>query len=390
MDTPSWNANIILLYITSFLKNAQFFGAISIPFLLDKLQLDYFRIAMLELFFMVCIFVLEMPTGVVADKFGRKYSIISALLLSSLSIGLFGLADAYWVLFIAELLGAAGVAFLSGADQALLYDTLISAGRKKDGKHVLAKYDAFGTLGIIIAMPLGSFIVGHLEYPKGLSVAFYLTALAYASALMFIACINEPKRKSINEDWLQLGLKGIKGVWTSPKLRRLALNSSLISASTFFILWFYQPLSGFAGIPVAYYGFVAAGFNGVALLLLLNMRSIEKMWNMASLLWWTAIIAGLGLLVLAFVHQMFVVLVAICGVAVARFLRKPVLNDYINQRIKSVRRATTLSAVSMIERISIGAGYILVALLTDISLSLILVVLGVLTMIFAVMTRIRH
>jgi len=127
----------------------------------------------------------------------------------------------------------------------------------------------------------------------------------------------------------------------------------------------------------------------VALLLLLNMRSIEKMWNMASLLWWTAIIAGLGLLVLAFVHQMFVVLVAICGVAVARFLRKPVLNDYINQRIKSVRRATTLSAVSMIERISIGAGYILVALLTDISLSLILVVLGVLTMIFAVLTRIR-
>ena len=72
-DTKS---NIYKMYLVNFLKNLQFFGAVAIPFFLDWAKADYTRIFILQASFMFWVFVLEIPTGVVADKFGRKASII--------------------------------------------------------------------------------------------------------------------------------------------------------------------------------------------------------------------------------------------------------------------------------------------------------------------------
>ena len=65
-------SNIWKMYLLNFLRNLTFFGAVAVPFYLDWAKIDYTKIFILEDTFMFWIFVLEIPTGVVADKFGRK------------------------------------------------------------------------------------------------------------------------------------------------------------------------------------------------------------------------------------------------------------------------------------------------------------------------------
>jgi MFS family permease len=118
-------ANIRKAYAASFLKNLQFFGPISVPYFLDWLRVDYTRMFILQAWFLFWIFTLEIPTGVVADKFGRKVSVALGCLLFAADLLFFGLSRNYYLLFLAEFLGAVGMTFISGADQALFYDSLI-------------------------------------------------------------------------------------------------------------------------------------------------------------------------------------------------------------------------------------------------------------------------
>ena len=64
--------NISKIYLANFLKNLNFFGSIAIPFFIDWIQIDYTRIFLLQAWFIFWTFVLEIPTGIVADKWGSS------------------------------------------------------------------------------------------------------------------------------------------------------------------------------------------------------------------------------------------------------------------------------------------------------------------------------
>ena len=59
------------------------------------------------------------------------------------------------------------------------------------------------------------------------------------------------------------------------------------------MFWFYQPLAGSIGIDVAYYGFVGAGFNLFAMLLVLNVKKLEDSFGMKNILFYSAFIPSL-------------------------------------------------------------------------------------------------
>ena len=82
-------SNIRKAYVASFLKNLQFFGPISVPYFLDWLRVDYTRLFILQAWFLLWVFLLEIPTGVVADKFGRKISVALGCVLFSAGFNLF-------------------------------------------------------------------------------------------------------------------------------------------------------------------------------------------------------------------------------------------------------------------------------------------------------------
>jgi MFS family permease len=165
MKKPYAARNLRLLNAFNFLKSLQFFGAVAVPFFHDWAGLDYARMFTLEAFFVFSVFVLEIPTGVVADRFGRKWSLALGGAITSAAFILFGLFRSYPVYMAAEFLCAAGFSLFSGADRALLYDTLVAHGRESEGARILSRFGAMETAGIVLSFPLGSLFAGSSIFP---------------------------------------------------------------------------------------------------------------------------------------------------------------------------------------------------------------------------------
>src|SRR3989338_9896113 len=109
--------NIKKLYIFGFLYSLSFFGAISIPFFLDWGKLNYAQIFLIQLWFSFWLFILEVPTGVIADKIGRKMTLILSGFTASLGALLYGLFPNIYLFLLAELVFAIGMALRGGADK---------------------------------------------------------------------------------------------------------------------------------------------------------------------------------------------------------------------------------------------------------------------------------
>lgn len=385
MKSDRLKRNLRLLYAFNFLKSAQFFGAVAVPFFLDWAGLDYARMFTLEAFFVFSVFALEIPTGVIADRFGRKWSLALGGAFAAAAFVLFGSTRSYALYYLAEFLCAIGFTLFSGADRALLYDSLKAAGKESEGAKRLATFGAMETAGIVLGFPLGSLFAGSavLPYPETLRWAFIATGAMFLGSGLVALLLEEPRRESPKGSFVKAGIDGLRFVFASPRMRSFSVNYILISAMTFFMYWFYQSLVREAGFGVGVNGFVGAGFNLFATVLLLNAARIEKALGLRRLLFASSLVPGLLYLALAANRSAWVALPAAFLIVGFKHLRAPILSDLMNAEMESSNRATVLSGISMLERAVIMAFYPLLGFLADRSLSWTFLILGAATVAFA-------
>lgn len=380
-------ANIQKAYAAAFLKNLQFFGPISVPYFIDWLRVDYTRMFILQAWFLFWVFALEIPTGVVADKFGRKISVALGCLLFGADMLFFGLSQNYYLLFLGEFLGAAGMTFISGADQALFYDSLIEIGEQDRARFFFSRYEAAGTLGLLVSFPIGSTVAGMGDYPDRLPTTFLFSAVSAVTAAFAYAWMSEPPRSKPKEGFIRMGVQGFKTLFAQQHLRAFVLNTVTISAVTFFVFWFYQPVVQRAGLSIAYLGWIAAGFNLFSTLLLTQVMRLEKVLGVRRLLSLSALIPGVLFIALGIWRMPVFTIPALFLLVGCKVIRIPVLNEYINRHIESENRATMISSVSLLERSVTFLLYPVVGLLADVSLDYALWFLGGVAVLFALATR---
>lgn len=384
--------NIRLMYFINFLRHLEFWGALSIPFLLEWGQLNFTKAFLLQAWFVFWIFLLEIPTGVVADKFGRKASILLSGIFTSLSFFTYTIRPDFYLFLFAEFLGALGFALISGAEGAMIYDTLKQIKKTSESKRAFANYHISGTLGIILAFPTGSMLVGNLgiPYPNNLAFVVFLTGFIIMASAAVSLLLQEPKRTRPAETYIQMGIKGFHYLSRHKRLRPLAFNYALISAITFFMYWLYQPIAGSAGIDIKYYGFIGASYNILAILLLSKVKLWEKIIGPRNLLYITAFIPGIFYIILGFTKIIWIMLPSVLLIASFRGLREPLFSHYMNYYIKSSNRATVLSSINMLQKLVTMILYPLIGFLLDISLDYTLVLLGLFTLIFAFMSKVEE
>ena len=396
-------SSLRLLYLFNFLKSLQFFGALAVPFYLHRAGLDYFRMFVLEAIFSVCMIALEIPTGVVADRAGRRVSLFAGALAFGAGFLVFGLTVSYALLAAAEVVCALGMCLLSGADRALVYELAVEggAGAAADAEGdpgkpaavaagesalggagrptaVAARYDAFGTAGLLIAFPAGTLFAasGLVPYRAALGLVFVATAAAIGLSALVLLFVREPPRAPFRGSALRSGLDGFLSIFKDRALARFALNYAAVSSLSFFMFWFYQTLLMKNGFPLALQGLVAAAFNGAAMVLLFYEAPLERRLGTRRALFLTSFVPGLLYLGAAVVPGLAMALSAIFGVTILRMFRAPLLTTLMNERIGDGRRATVLSGVSMLERVATTLLYPVAGLLTDLSLGLTLLLMG--------------
>jgi len=219
-------------------------GAISVPFFLEWGKINYTQLFILQSWLMAWIFVLEIPTGVIADRIGRKHSLFLSGILGAISVNVFIFSPNFYIFLLAEFLMALTLAFCSGADTALLYEILKKQKMEKQSKYIFSRYKMFNTLGTAVGLPIGSVIAGLMiwPYPSNLTLPFLLTSIPFAIAAIFAILIKEDRRPKFRENYLKTAIGGIKYFAGHKILKALALDMILVSSTTFFMYWFYQSL----------------------------------------------------------------------------------------------------------------------------------------------------
>jgi len=127
----SSSRNIPLLYAFSFLKMTLFPMAVITLFWKDEIGLSLGDILLLQGLFSLATLLMEYPSGYLSDRLGYRPALIVASLFGVAGWILYSVATTFNGVLLAELLLGVCFAFISGADTALLFETLKEQGREQ-------------------------------------------------------------------------------------------------------------------------------------------------------------------------------------------------------------------------------------------------------------------
>ena len=123
MSSFTKNKQYYKFCLYGFLKNLRFFDAFFILFLLEK-GLSYTQIGSLYAIREIFINVFEIPSGIIADTYGRKNSLIASFIAYIISFAVFYFSDVFWMFLLAFILYGIGDAFRSGTHKGMIMDYL--------------------------------------------------------------------------------------------------------------------------------------------------------------------------------------------------------------------------------------------------------------------------
>ncbi|KKP58022.1 MAG: Major facilitator superfamily [Candidatus Moranbacteria bacterium GW2011_GWF2_34_56] len=148
---------IYVIFSSLFNFSHAFFFATYQLFLASR-GMDLLEINIINMFFMMGIFLFEVPTGAFADTFGRKKSIVLGCFILAVSFLVYFCGDSLWIFILAELIGALGATFLSGALEAWVVDSLAYHDYTGDLAQVFRREKYFKGLSIIGASLMGGYM----------------------------------------------------------------------------------------------------------------------------------------------------------------------------------------------------------------------------------------
>lgn len=338
--------NLKIYKYFKFFQNMLILGPIMVPFLIYK-GLDYAEIFLLQSISAISVFVFEVPTGVIADKISRKFSISmsSIFLIVALLLYVFGMD--FFIFTLAEVIFGLGLTMRSGVDSAILYESLISLKRKKEYQKI--EMEAFSN--IYIGQAIGS-ISSSLLYTISPSIPFIISLLFIIISLFTSFYFIEIKKHEDNNNSYFSHLKeGCKVFLHNPRIRWALYASAIIVFCIRISFWLYEPYFKGIRLDIAWYGTVFFGLNVIcAISARVFIKKIENK-RQRKIILLLGVILGISFLFpIIFFNSIGLIFIALGQIA--RGLYNPVMNFYINNQLSNKYRATVISMVSLSGNIS--------------------------------------
>ena len=163
-----------------FLKNQKYYE----PFLILALRergLSFFAIGLLVGFRQVWVNILEVPSGFIADNFGRRRSMIASFGAYILSFLIFAVSGRLWSLFPGMFFFAVGEAFRTGTHKAMIFDWLTSRGREDERTRVYGFTRSWSQMGSALSVVLAA---GAVVVTENYTAIFWLSVIPYAAGIV--------------------------------------------------------------------------------------------------------------------------------------------------------------------------------------------------------------
>lgn len=342
-------------------------SATYVLFLLSQ-HLDLLQVNLVNLAFMTGNFLFEIPTGVYADYFGRKNSVVLSSTLVALAFGTYFLSSSFFMFIIAEMIAALAITFSSGALDAWLVDSLEQNSFVGNVDYVFSHASILGQLAALFGGLIGAYI-GSVSLRLPLGFAALLSLLSVVVALLFMY-ENRRTRETFgfSHGLNQLSKIAKEGVIYGVRhkvILWLVLSSILASFALQPLNMYWSPrFNTLAGNQVWIVGWVWAGmclfmmFGGLLVKKLL--RNGKKYLEISII---TALFIGIPIIAASFSNIFYFVLTTFLTYEIGRGMFNPIHKSYLNKYIPSEHRATVLSFDSMMGKVGAAGGLVLLGLL---------------------------
>jgi DHA3 family tetracycline resistance protein-like MFS transporter len=335
------------------------------------------------------VFVFEIPTGIVADLYSRKTSVIIGYLLIGLGFMLEGSLPLFGTILLAQVIWGIGYTFTSGAEEAWLADELGEEGLTRVMLRG-AQFSQFGSMiGIGLSVGLGS-IALHLPIVVG-------GALILGMALFLLLFMDETGFKPAPEEkrntWQQMGQtfsEGVQLIRGRPVLTlmmAIAVIYGLYSEGldrlweAHFLANFTFPAVGSLE-PVVWFGII----NIVSMFLVIGVTEVlnrrlrdDDPRSAVRVLIVVSLILVLSLIAFGLSVSFPMAVAAIWAVSITRRASRPLYSAWLNKGLKSEVRATVLSMSGQLDAVGqLVGGPIVGTIATRLTLRAALVVTGLL------------
>ncbi|WP_246943396.1 MFS transporter [Bacillus pinisoli] len=335
-----------------------FFGAIS--FLAPVLTLFYTergltasQILIVLMFWSGAVLIGEVPTGIFADRFGAKVSFLTGTILKMISLVILLFAYEPWMFFLYSFVNGLSVTFFSGADEALIYDSLKESGHENQMDQAMGHIQAAGFISMIFAVLFGAYFAKDLQNEQFI-LLIIMGLLFYLVELFLVLKVKQPTQlTSYRENPFTQVKSGMKVIKDAPQLLMMFLNVSLVFIPAGVVYeYFDQPLMLEAGLPVYLIGIMYAIASLIGYVASNSIGWLTRTFSRILLMNITGALAVVGLLLSALVsHSLLVILGAFLLLRFVKAVRYPIYSQLSNDLIPSNVRATTLSLLSIIDSV---------------------------------------
>jgi MFS family permease len=379
--------NTTKIVLLTFFSHLYFYIHINTLYLQTR-GLDLLKINSIEAIIIATIFFAEVPTGIIADRIGRKGSVVLALLCQTLGEVFYLFGKTYLAFVFIAIIAGVGFAFASGATEALVYDTLPEEDREAAMKKAMGRIGSARQLGFFLAPLVGGLIVSELVLSRFLIVIF-LTALSVFIAFLISLTLKEPPiaRDAKPLSSLYILKNGLGDLRHSRKLQHVALLTILTATFGGSLLTFSQPLFVEHKVSMFMIGVVFSVGSLLAAFTQHYAYLIEKVFGKRRGLFIATILPGLLYMLLALMTggtAIWLLVVLLYGV---NELKVPLYSAYQNALINSQNRATMLSLINMFSSLFVAVMALVYGAIATTSIPMAFMVIGLVIVTASVLLR---
>jgi predicted MFS family arabinose efflux permease len=313
----------------------------------ESYGLNIEQIVWLKTILSLTVLLLEVPSGYLADLWGRKACLVlgSGAWIIGWSIYCFG--SSFNEFAIAEILAGVAGSLISGANTALGYDTLLQLGREKHYQVWEGRLVAIAGVSEAVCGIIGAAIASiNLVYP------FYLQTVCLMIYFCLALTLIEPKpHEPIVKTQKLKQFQYIVDVVRSPRLRWLILLSSTFSSASFLIVWLSQDYLRQLNTPIQAFGWAWAIFHLGMSLASFNAYRLQRIFGIKKATFILVLVLAISYIGLGNIDRVWG-LVFIMSIYLVRGFCSPLILNAINQQISSSVRATILSINSLAFRVA--------------------------------------
>ena len=336
--------NISLFYVSQFLEGLLFIIPIWVAY--QRQYLNFTQMALASSLRLFLVALLELPTGVFADLVGRKISVMLGYLIDCSGLVLIAIPSNPINIIFGMALRGIGEAFISGSNEALLYDSLKELKAESTFSKIKGKIGLFYQWAIVISSILGGYM--FVISPQ-LPWLIYAVCMMVNSLIYFVL-IKEPKidtqKFSLKNYVLQTKI-GVRETYKTSYIKNLSIFYALVGGFSWaWQIYFNQIFAseiGYTEIGKGWLFAIIRLINSLLILKLLNIKNLVNKRNVFLFFPGLILLSSLPILLANQALGTFLLFL----MTLASTTRFVLLDKYTNEVFSSKYRATALSTLNL-------------------------------------------